>query len=215
MSTRMPPWATKTVNAYENQGDSTFVTSTRQSANLFRIECARIWHQRIHQAQRKAWTRTVQDMLEYKAKENAMVESTTAQLEHYSLTPSGPNEYDRHFEEEFLPMTIVSPPPACRLDRQALTEAMWDLYRGGRCCSLWLPRLLSTTHSTLHLLARQCVSIPAPSDQEFQNQASRYFRKHQRKRHASMKQILLWWAARTKAFDSMVIVLEVIHLYTR
>jgi hypothetical protein len=37
----------------------------------------------------------------------------------------------------------------------------------------------------------------------------RYYEKHQSKRTASMQHILLWWAARTTSYDSMVIVLEV------
>lgn len=215
MSSHIPPWATKVVDASGKYDASTFVTSTQQSANLFRIECARIWQQRIHRAQRKAWAKTVQTLLDHKAQQKSnTIESTTPQLAHYSLSPCDPSENDGfETEQEFLSMTIVSPPPTCRLDRQALAEALWDLYQGSRCCSLLLPRLLPTLHSTLHLLTRQCLHTPMHNDPEFYAQSTRFFRKHQKKRHASMQQLLLWWAARTKAFDSMVIVLEVIHLF--
>jgi hypothetical protein len=203
MTARTPSWATKVVDASAKDDASTFITSTRQSASLFRIECARMWQQRIHQAQRKAWTEAVRAMLQREVKQPKTSEPSTPLRQRYSLSPTSPPD------DELLPMTIISPPPSCRLDRQALAEAVWDYYRDGRCCSLWLPKLLPTLHSTLHLLVRQCVHLPAPTDHDFQVQAARYFRKHQKKRNTSMQHILLWWAARTNAFYSMVIILEV------
>ena len=218
MTTRTPAWATKIVDASVEDDGSTWVTSTRQSANLFRIECARTWQQRIHQAQRKAWTATVTTMLDCQPKVSeqtlANESETTSPMEYYSLTPPLDSHSDSTLDDDFfLPMTIISPPPPCRLDRQAMAEALWDHYQhhypDTRCCTLWLPRLLPTLHSTLQLLVRQCVHMPTPLDQEFQYHASRYFRKQQKKRCASMKHLLLWWAARTMAFDSLVIILEV------
>jgi hypothetical protein len=205
MTARIPSWATKVVDGSAKEDASTFITSTRQSASLFRIECARTWQQRIHQAQRKAWTEAVQSMLRREVEPTTPPETSSPLLQRYSLTPTTCSPLD----DELLPMTIISPAPSCRLDRQALVEAVWDYYRNDRCCSLWLPKLLPTLHATLHLLVRQCVHLHAPADHEFQLQAARYFRKHQKKRNTSMQQILLWWAARTNAFDSMVIILEV------
>lgn len=209
-ATRTPSWATKLVDASAKDDASNFITSTRQSANLFRIECARTWQQRIHEAQRKAWAATARSMLQRGVEQqNASSPGSSAPLQRHSLTPASPPDSANDADDELLPVTIISPSPACRLDRQALTEAVWDFYRGDRCCSLWLPKLLPTLHSTLHLLVRQCVHLPAPTDHDFQAQAARYFRKHQKKRNTSMQQILLWWAARINAFDSMVVVLEV------
>lgn len=219
MTTRTPSWATKIVDASVEDDATTRTTSTRQSANLFRIECARTWQQRIHQAQRQAWVTTVTTMLEPKTKEQTRTTlsansptTTTCPMEYYSIAPTLDQDGERNTVKDLLlPMTMISPPPPCRLDRQAMSEALWDHYRyrshDTRWCPLWLPRLLPTLHATLHLLVRQCVHIPTPLDQEFQNYAARYFRKQQKKRCASMKHILVWWANRTIAFDSLVIII--------
>ena len=117
---------------------------------------------------------------------------TTPVLDRYTIAPHSLAEQDCQDDEWLLPLTIVSPPPACRLDRQAMTEALWDYFRTttittttaspeghgnssdrNRCCSLWLPRLLPTLHATIHLLARQCVQMPEYYDdhhEEYQPQ---------------------------------------------
>ena len=224
LSSGTPSWATKVLDA-STPLDTVITTNTRQSAELFRIECARTWQQRIHQAQRRAWMETVKTMLQKSSNRDcpqSTVEtedtSTTPLFEYYSLDCPAETDYS----DELLPMTIVKPSPACSLDRKALVEAIWDHYSssssssssncgsGKRCCTVWLPKLLPTLHATLHFLVRQCLHVTgAVHDADFQRQAAAYFHKHQKKRHTSMQQILLWWAARTSAFDSMVIVLEV------
>jgi hypothetical protein len=218
---RIPSWATKVVDATAK--DEEFQTSTQQSAHLFRIECARNWHQRIYQAQREAWSQTVQAMMmdTTEVVDSVLETQGSVILDHYNIaTMNSPPENDVD-NDLLLPLTILSPPPACRLDRQALTEALWHYYchhhqaihsNGGRsssCCTLWLPRLLPTLHATLHLLVKQCVLLPEHNDPHFQSQALHYYKKHQKKRTTSMQQLLLWWAARTSTYDSMVIVLEV------
>lgn len=218
-SRTIPVWATKVVDATIK--DEEFQTSTHQSANLFRIECGRIWMQRIYHAQREAWKKTVQSMLlvdtnypTEKTSSPVVVPETEIPswiMESYCIGVAPTENHNANTEESF-PMTVVSPPPSCRLDRQAVTEAIWDYFResdNGRCCSLWLPRLLPTLHGTLHLLARQCIQKPEQEDEVFEIQSMKHYRKHQKKRSTSMKQILLWWAARTSSYDSMVILLEV------
>ena len=238
----LPSWVSKAGDATKE--DESPTTSTQQSAHFFRVECARTWHQRLYQAQRRAWSETVQAMMkqtmnpEEEDVTTVLEEQTTSSvfLDRYTIAPPIPTEQDCHNDEWLLPLTIVSPPPMCRLDRQAVTEALWDYFRTmttttttttttattpegngkngrNRCCSLWLPRLLPTLHATIHLLARQCVQMPEYNDQEdhqtHAKAALRYYGKVSKKRTTSLQQVLLWWAARTTSYDSMVIVLEV------
>jgi hypothetical protein len=240
----LPSWVSKAVDATKEEESPT--TSTQQSAHFFRVECARTWHQRLYRAQRRAWSETVRSMMtqtvlnkKNEKNDRTMLEEepvTTPVLDRYTIAPHSLAEQDCQDDKWLLPLTIVSPPPACRLDRQAITEALWDYFRtttttttslGGhgnsdrnRCCSLWLPRLLPTLHATIHLLARQCVQMPEYYDdhEEYQQPtqqaaattaALRYYNKVSKKRTTSMQQVLLWWAARTVSYDSMVIVLEV------
>lgn len=181
-TTNLPCWATKVVDLRETNT----TTSTRSSATLFRVECARIWQQRIHRAQRQAWTNTVQHMLHQKEQQQ---QTTTTETSNscYSLVPPTESELPA---EELLPLTLVSLPTDCRLDRQALAEAIWQHH--GKSSTLWLPRLLPTLHATLKLLVH---AMAHPK---------------QMKRHSSMQQIVFGWAARTTSqVNSMVIVLEV------
>jgi len=201
-SSKIPVWATKVVDATTTTREDEFQTSTQQSANLFRIECARKWQQHIYQAQRRAWLQTVQYMMMMELEDTSTKitapNNTESQdegsasplLQHYNISFPKPTHQDTIQDEDewLLPVTILSPPPTCRLDRQAVSEAIWTYFRSKRgtdegscrrcrCRCLWLPRLLPTLHATMHLLVRQCIH-PIPNDYDNDDENNNYNYNH-------------------------------------
>jgi hypothetical protein len=203
----LPKWAKITKAPHETSS-----ITTVKSERLLRLECARIWQARVSEAQRHAWNEVVKVLVLYEHENKQERRGSRANNSNsnsdfegyaYAMEPS------MNYPEELLPCLVVTP-PSCRIDQQALSQALllvaWDKdeHEHRRVCRIVLPRLLPTLQATFHLVLRQCLQ-QEPS--QALSQATRKLRK--KKRGTSLQQSLLWWASQTQAFDALELVLEV------
>jgi hypothetical protein len=242
---------------------TTMTTTTKSSEYFLRLESARLWKERIHQAQRTAWKDSIatspilaaldsltrirrRDDETQPAEEKIPTATTTTttrpckrarvviekeEEEDYQLYSSLVGEAaeesssasgdDAIFPFELLPCLMIYPPSPCRLDRAALTEALFASIsttttttsmpkqpKNTRVMAkavVWIPRLLSSLQATLSLVLRQCLQ-QEPSA-ALRQSTRKLFQK--KKRVASGQESILWWASQTQHYDQVVILLEV------
>jgi hypothetical protein len=199
---------------------------------LMRLRSVKLWQRQIQQAQRHAWNDVVAPIRKEFHEWTTMTTTTTIvheqqqqpqqpptkrprvercqeeadEEEYYTLQPPSCSSYPL----ELLPCLRISPPPTCRLDRHALTEALiWNIQQQQQkdqsCCTLLIPRFLDSLHLTLALLLRQCLQHEPSAT--LRHETRKLYKKN--KRGTSLQESLLWWASQTQHYDSIVIVLEV------
>jgi hypothetical protein len=228
-TTSIPKWASIRKTSGVKQQST---TTTKSSEYLLRLESARLWKERIHQAQRTAWkdsiatsimadfesfTRIRRDGKQAEEEvpttrpcKRARIIEEDSREEDCRLYSLGEAEEsfstgDNIFPFELLPCLMVYPPSPCRLDRAALTEALFaSITMPKRVAKVWIPRLLPSLQATLSLVLRQCLQ-QEPSGALRQSTRKLF----QKKRVASLQESVLWWASQTQHYDQVVVLLEV------